>query len=75
MRNLDSRFLLSFIQVVQVPHPHGKQKMMYMQFGSDGFAPTINTCTGLKREESQLYPGLHQESVASRVREGILDSP
>lgn len=51
MRNLHSRFLLSFIQAVQVcmPHPRGKQKMMYMQFGSDGFAATMNIRAGLKR--------------------------
>lgn len=59
MRKLHSRFLLSFIQAVQVfvPHPHGKQNMMYMQFGSDGFVGTMNTCSGLKRRRNFEWLG------------------
>lgn len=34
---------------VFVPHPRGKQKMMYMQFGSGVFAATMNArAAGLK---------------------------
>lgn len=46
-----------------MPCSYTKPKMMYMQFGSDGFDATMSTCTGLKRRRNIEWLGFKNQKL------------